>query len=150
MKHQKLVTSEQVSNRMSRVGLKKNKYERMLATALWHKGYRYRLNYKKLPGSPDIAILKYQLAIFVDGEFWHGKNFVKDKRPTKNNSNYWSEKIEENIQRDEKNDRFLRQMGWIPIHFWSEDVSKYLEECLLEIDEQIEELLKEKEGEEYV
>ncbi len=62
---------------MAHVKLKRNKVETMLAKALWHKGYRYRLNYKKIPGSPDIAITKYRIAIFVDGEFWHGKDFEK-------------------------------------------------------------------------
>ena len=66
MKHRKLVTTPEISKRMSKVKLKGNKVEKKLAKALWHKGYRYRLNYKKLPGSPDIAITKYCVAIFVD------------------------------------------------------------------------------------
>ena len=60
---------------MSRVSLKGGKAEMMLAKALWHSGYRYRKNFKKLPGSPDIAILKYNIAVFIDGEFWHGKDW---------------------------------------------------------------------------
>lgn len=60
---------------MANVRLKESKAEQALAKALWKLGFRYRKNYKKLPGSPDIAILKYHLAVFVDGEFWHGKNW---------------------------------------------------------------------------
>ena len=73
MKHPKSYDSTaETRKRMSHVKLKKGYEEVVLAKALWHKGYRYRLNYKGLPGSPDIAIIKYKVAIFVDGEFWHG------------------------------------------------------------------------------
>lgn len=135
MKHQKLVTTPEISKRMSRVKLKRNKTETLLAKTLWHKGYRYRLNYKKLPGSPDIAILKYNIAIFVDGEFWHGKDFEEKKTHLKNNKDFWIEKIEENINRDEKNDILLRQMGWIPLHFWESEVNNNIDYCLLSIQE---------------
>lgn len=57
---------------MSNVKLKKGTAEMLLAKELWHKGFRYQLNDKTLPGSPDIAIRRYNIAIFVDGEFWHG------------------------------------------------------------------------------
>lgn len=134
MKHQKLKTTPEVSKRMKALSHKKSKVETILAKALWHKGYRYRLNYKKLPGTPDIALTKYRIAIFVDGEFWHGKDFDKNKERLKNNKAYWIEKIEENIKRDIRNDQLLRQMEWIPIHFWSEDVNKYLDYCLDEIE----------------
>ena len=134
MKHQKLKTTPEVSKRMKAISHKKSKVETILAKALWHKGYRYRLNYKKLPGTPDIALTKYRIAIFVDGEFWHGKDFDKNKERLKNNKAYWIEKIEENIKRDIRNDQLLRQMEWIPIHFWSEDVNKYLDYCLDEIE----------------
>ena len=71
----KLQTTLEISKRMSKLKANRNKVETKLAKALWHKGYRYRLNYKKLPGSPDIAITKYCIAVFVDGEFWHRKDF---------------------------------------------------------------------------
>jgi len=135
MKHQKLVTTPEISNRMSRVKLKRNKTETLLAKALWHKGYRYRLNYKKLPGSPDIAILKYNIAVFVDGEFWHGKDFEQKKKRLKNNKEFWVEKIEENIYRDEKNDILLRQMGWIPLHFWESEINDNMSYCISSIEE---------------
>lgn len=80
MKHQNLKTTPEVSKRMKALSHKKSKVESLLAKALWHKGYHYRLNYKKLPGTPDIALTKYRIAIFVDGEFWHGKDLKKNKR----------------------------------------------------------------------
>ena len=133
MKHQKLETSPEISKRMSHVKTKKNSAEVMLAKSLWHKGYRYRLNYKELPGSPDIALTKYRIAIFIDGEFWHGKDFEQRKTKLKNNKDYWIEKIQENIDRDLKNDKLLRQMEWYPIHFWSNYVIKYCNQCVEEV-----------------
>lgn len=138
MKHQKLVTTPEVSMRMSKVKLKRNKYETLLAKALWHKGYRYRLNYKKLPGSPDIAITKYYIAIFIDGEFWHGKDFEIKKKKLNNNKDYWIEKIEENIARDIKNDQLLKELGWITIHFWSKDIETDVNYCVRTVEEMIE------------
>ena len=76
MKHQKLSTTPEISKRMANVHLKASKAETDLAKELWRRGLRYRKNYRKLPGSPDIAILKHKIAVFVDGEFWHGKDFV--------------------------------------------------------------------------
>ncbi len=140
MKHQVLKTTQEVTKRMKAMSHKKSKVESLLAKALWHKGYRYRLNYNKLPGTPDIALTKYRIAIFVDGEFWHGKDFEKSKDKLKNNKDYWIEKIEENVQRDIKNDKLLRQMDWIPIHFWSNDIKKYLNYCVEEIEDIIHEI----------
>ena len=133
MKHQQLKTSPEISKRMSHVKTKRNSAEIMIAKSLWHRGYRYRLNYKALPGSPDIALTKYRIAIFIDGEFWHGKDFEQRKNKLKNNKDYWIEKIQENIDRDLRNDKLLRQMDWYPIHFWSNDVIKYCNQCIDEI-----------------
>ena len=122
---------------MSHVHLKKGKAESTLAKALWHRGYRYRLNYKKLPGSPDIAITKYRIAIFVDGEFWHGYDWKNKKDKLKSNREFWIEKIEENIQRDVRNDRLLLSSGWIPLHFWEKEVKKDLDGCVQSIQDAI-------------
>ena len=75
MKHQKLETSPEISKRMANVKLKRETAETQLAKALWHKGYRYRLNHRKLLGSPDIVLTKQKTAIFIDGEFWHGHDW---------------------------------------------------------------------------
>jgi DNA mismatch endonuclease (patch repair protein) len=121
MKHQKLTTTEAISKRMANVSLKGGKAETDLAKALWHAGLRYRKNYKSIPGSPDVAITKYKVAVFVDGEFWHGENWEERKTKLKRNRDYWIEKIEENIARDKRNDKLLKEMGWIPIHFWEKE-----------------------------
>lgn len=120
---------------MSKVKLKGGKAETLLAKALWHKGYRYRKNDKRLPGSPDIAILKYRIAVFIDGEFWHGKDWKIRKSHLKRNREYWIEKIEENIARDLRNDQLLTLMGWMPIHFWEKEVIKNLPVCVAEIED---------------
>ena len=138
MKHPKSYdTDKTTSQRMSKIKLKHGDAEVKLAKLLWHIGYRYRLNYRKLPGSPDIAILKYHVAIFVDGEFWHGYEWDKRKTKLKRNREYWIEKIEENIERDVRNDQELLGMGWIPIHFWTKEIMKDTEECVRVIKEQI-------------
>ena len=122
---------------MSKVKLKGGKAETLLAKALWHQGYRYRKNDKKLPGSPDIAILKHRIAVFVDGEFWHGKDWENRKTRLKSNREYWIEKIEENMARDLRDDQLLMQDGWVPIHFWEKEVIKDLSTCVATIEEVI-------------
>ena len=137
MKHQKLSTTTEISKRMANVHLKAGKAETTLAKELWKKGFRYRKNYRKLPGSPDIAILKYRIAVFVDGAFWHGYDWENRKSKIKNNREYWIEKIEENIERDERNNQLLVEMGWIPIHFWEREINKNLENCVKSLEKLI-------------
>ena len=131
MKHPKYYDSTpEIRKRMSKVKLKNGKAETILAKRLWHEGYRYRRNYKKLPGSPDIALTRYRIAVFVDGEFWHGENWEERKAKLKHNREYWIEKIEENIARDKSVDEQLKEMCWITIHFWEKQVLKHTDECL--------------------
>ena len=130
MKHRSLQTTPAISKRMANVRLKGGKAETLLAKTLWHLGYRYRLNYRKLPGSPDIAITKHKVAVFVDGEFWHGFDWENRKSKLKSNKDYWIEKIEENIARDKRNNDALSEMGWQVIRFWEKDVLKDTESCI--------------------
>lgn len=138
MKHPKHYdTDEATSKRMAKVKLKRGDGEVAIAKILWNEGYRYWLNYKKLPGSPDIAIKKYHIAVFVDGEFWHGYDWENRKPKLKRNKEYWLEKIEENMARDARVDKELISMGWIPLHFWSNEVKKNLEGCVQTIRDYI-------------
>lgn len=131
MKHPKSYDSTpEIRKRMSKVRLKNGKAETILAKRLWREGYRYRRNYKKLPGSPDIALTRYRVAVFVDGEFWHGENWEERKAKLKHNREYWIEKIEENIARDKRVDEQLKEMGWITVHFWEKQVLKHTDECV--------------------
>jgi len=78
---------------------------------LWKLGYRYRINVKSLPGKPDIVLNKYKLIIFIDGEFWHGYNWLEKKQKIKTNRKYWIKKIERNIERDKENSEQLYIWG---------------------------------------
>lgn len=143
MKHPKSYDSTpKIRKRMSKVRLKNGKAETILAKRLWHEGYRYRRNYKKLPGSPDIALTTYKVAVFVDGEFWHGENWKERKAKLKHNREYWIEKIEENMARDKRVDGQLQEMGWTTLHFWEKQVLKHTDECL----QVVLELLEKKNG----
>ncbi len=136
MKHPKYYdTDEATSKRMSKVKLKRGDAEVLLGKRLWYKGFRYRVNYKALPGSPDLAILKYHIAVFVDGEFWHGYDWDNRKSRLKRNRDYWIEKIEENMNRDTRVDKELLAIGWTPIHFWTKEVLKDTDNCVATIEE---------------
>lgn len=141
----KLETTPERSQLMAKIKSKRTKPEVMLSKALWHKGFRYHLNYEKLPGSPDIAITKYNVAIFVDGEFWHGKDYDRANYEHIHNREYWTEKIERNMRRDQENDAKLKEMGWTTLHFWGKDIEKDLEGCIETIVEFID---REEEGRE--
>lgn len=128
-----------VSENMRKIHNKDTSIELQLRKALWHKGYRYRKNYKALPGSPDIALTKYKIAIFCDGEFFHGKDWeiLKLRLEKGKNPEYWIKKIERNRVRDWKNDKKLLFLGYTVIHFWGEDILKHTNECLQVIEEAI-------------
>lgn len=115
---------------MGNVKLKNGTAESLLAKKLWHMGFRYRKNDKRYPGSPDILIPKYKIAIFVDGEFWHGKYWEQRKERLQRNREYWIAKIEENMTRDSRNDNLLLEKGWQPIHFWEKEVLKQTDLCI--------------------
>ena len=135
------VTKEN-SKRLSSVRGKDTKIELKLRQALWAKGYRYRKNYKKLPGTPDICLTKYKIAIFCDGEFFHGKDWdvLKVKVLKGNNGEYWADKIQKNMIRDDEKDKALNALGWTVIHFWGNDILKHTDECIKVIEETIFEL----------
>ena len=131
--------SEKSHKNMSCIHGKDTSIEVVLRKALWTKGYRYRKNYKLLPGRPDIAITKYKIAVFCDSEFFHGKDWetLRNKLRTGKNSDYWIKKIERNIERDKEKDLLLQAEGWTVIHFWGEDILKNTEVCIEVIEETI-------------
>jgi DNA mismatch endonuclease Vsr len=133
MKKYNFVTTDKISKRMSHVRPKGGKAEVLLAKSLWHEGIRYRKNLKTLYGSPDIAITKSKIAIFVDGEFWHGFDWSHRKSQLHSNKEYWIQKIEENIKRDKHNDQLLIASGWNVIHFWEKEVLHDLPACIAKI-----------------
>ena len=126
-------TTPGISKRMSHVKVKNGSAEILLAKFLWHDGIRYRKNFKALPGSPDIAITKYKIAVFIDGEFWHGFDWENRKHQLHSNKEYWINKIEENMERDRRNDKTLISLGWTVFHFWGKEVLKSPVDCANEI-----------------
>ncbi len=131
------LTKEQRRKNMQAVKNKDSKIEIALRSALWSKGYRYRKNYTKLEGKPDIVIPKYKLAIFCDSEFWHGYNWDTRKHDIKSNKDFWIKKIEGNIKRDEYVNKILQDQGWKVIRLWGKDIQKNMDECLLKIEKEI-------------
>ncbi len=123
-------TPEQRHSNMSAVKSKNSKIEIVLRKALWNKGIRYRKNYKKLLGKPDIVITKYKIAIFCDSEFWHGYNWNEKKNEIKSNQEFWYRKIENNIKRDRYVTETLQQQGWIVLRFWGKEILKDINKCV--------------------
>lgn len=101
-----------------------------LRTALWHRGVRYRKNYKQLPGKPDIAITKYRIVVFCDSDYWHGYDWENRHQRIKSNRDYWIPKIERNMARDKEITAQLQAMGWIVLRFWEWQIKKRLNECV--------------------
>lgn len=134
-----VLTQEQRHKNMKNIRSKNTKIERILRKALWERGIRYRKNYSKLPGKPDIVLTKYKIAIFCDSEFFHGKNWEAQKiRLAKgNNGEFWINKISKNIIHDEEINKNLWLMGWTVIRFWGEEIKKNTDECIKTIEEAI-------------
>lgn len=134
-----VLTKEQRHRNMQNIRGKDTKIESILRKALWEKGYRYRKNYRKLPGSPDIVLTKYKLAVFCDGEFFHGKDWevLRPKLERSNNSEFWISKISRNRKRDDEVNKRLLFEGWTVIRFWGDDIIKHVDECVKVVEEAI-------------
>lgn len=131
-------TPEKRSKVMSMIRSSNTKDEVRLAKALWHLGYRYRKNNKTVFGKPDLTFKQLKIAIFVDSEFFHGKNWETCKKP-KTNTEFWIKKIERNIQRDIEVNVHLESQNWKILRFWGTDIKKNLDFCILEIQKAINE-----------
>ncbi len=133
------LTPEQRKKNMKSIRSKDTSIEICLRKALWNKGYRYRKNYKLLPGKPDIAITKYKIAVFCDSEFFHGKDWqsLVQNLSKADRSDYWINKIQKNIERDEWVNQEIQKMGWKVIRFWGKDIKKNPEKCISVIEDAI-------------
>ena len=118
---------------MGKIRGKNTKPELAFRKALWESGYRYRIDYKKLIGKPDIALKKYKTVIFIDGEYWHGHNWEKRREKIKTNREFWIPKIERNMQRDHEVNQALKEKGYTVFRFWETEVKKNLDDCLEEV-----------------
>jgi DNA mismatch endonuclease (patch repair protein) len=134
-----VLTPAQRRKNMQNIKNRDTKIEVLLRKALWNKGYRYRKNYNKLPGKPDIVMPKYRIAIFCDSEFFHGKDWevLKPRIEKGNNSKFWVNKISGNRERDDEVNKKLLFEGWTVIRFWGTDIKKHTDECVKVIEETI-------------
>lgn len=115
---------------MSKIKSKDTKPEVLFRKALWKLGFRYKKHDKKFPGNPDIILIKYKLIIFIDGEFWHGYNWVEKKNKIKTNRDFWIPKIERNMQRDLENKIKLENLGFTVFRFWEHQIKKDIDYCI--------------------
>lgn len=131
------LTKEQRHKNMSHIKSRDTSIEVKLRKELWKKGYRYRKNYNKIPGKPDIAITKYKIAIFCDSEFFHGKDWevLKPRLERGDNSQYWVSKIARNRERDDEINKRLLFEGWTVVRFWGKDIMKNVNDCVKIVEE---------------
>lgn len=132
------LTPEQRRKNMQAIKSTNTKDEVRLAKALWKLGYRYRKNNKKIFGKPDLTFASYKIAIFIDSEFFHGKDWEVQQLRIKSNREYWIPKIERNMKRDVEVNAHLISNNWKVLRFWSKEIQKELESCIEKIRQEIE------------
>ena len=130
-------TTPQRSKIMGKIRGKNTKPELAFRKALYAAGYRYRIDYRKLIGRPDIVLKKYRTVIFIDGEFWHGHNWEERKPKIKTNRKFWIPKLERNMQRDTEVNLELGRLGYKVFRFWEKEIKNELGRCLLQVTEHL-------------
>jgi DNA mismatch endonuclease (patch repair protein) len=117
-------SSNQASRHLSKIKSIDNQGERMLRSVLWKMGLRFQKHVRTLPGKPDIVFSRQRVVVFCDGDFWHGRNWRKDKRRLSAGPNapYWVAKIQANRNRDKRRNEELRKLGWSVVRVWDSDV----------------------------
>ncbi|MDR0475229.1 MAG: very short patch repair endonuclease [Treponema sp.] len=145
-----VLTPEQRHKCMSHIRSFDTKPEIFFRKALWKWGIRYRKNVRSLFGTPDIAIKKYKMVIFIDGDFWHGNDWRKKHFPSQeallsSYSDYWQKKIKRNIVRDTEVKKYYKKIGWTILRFWTSDTEKNLNKCIIKTVKKINQL-KERKG----
>ena len=136
-------TTESRSYNMSRIAGKDTKPEELVRKYLFSKGFRYRKNVRKLPGTPDLVVPKYRTVIFVNGCFWHGHKGCKYFVWPKSNAEFWRKKIETNISRDQRKEAQLRDMGWNVMIVWECELRPPKRQATLErLESQLRQILE--------
>ena len=124
------LTPEQRSRAMKRVKLKDGSLEKLVQHELRARGLRFKRHVRVLPGSPDIVFPEQKLAVFVDGDFWHGWRLPAWERKL---SPFWRDKLRTNRARDQRNFRRLRALGWKVIRLWQHQVQSDIRACVTRI-----------------
>ena len=122
------LTREQRTRNMRAIRANDTSIELMLRKALYQRNVRYRLNQNVFGTHPDITIAKYKLAIFCDGDYWHGKTYAE--HPASTNKRYWDEKIARNKERDLEQTILLRDNGWTVLRFWESEIKADVNACV--------------------
>ena len=123
---------QQRSRNMAAIRGKNTKPEMIVRRGLWKRGFRYRLNHKRLPGHPDLVLRKYRTCIFVNGCFWHGHEGCGAYRVPKTNTDFWEAKILRNRTRDLRVQEQLAAMGWHCLTVWECELTKQRREQTLQ------------------
>ena len=125
-------TQVQRHNNMAAIHSADTKPELRLRHALWRRGFRYRVNVRRLPGSPDIVLPKYRTVIFVHGCFWHGHKGCRSYTVPKSNTEFWVAKVARNQERDQEVWRQLEAKGWSVVIVWECELKKAALEATVE------------------
>ncbi|WP_426277700.1 very short patch repair endonuclease [Chryseobacterium sp. S-02] len=118
---------------MKKIKGKDTKPEKILRSALFRKGFRFRIHRKDLPGKPDIVFPKYKTAVFVNGCFWHYHEDCREGRIPSTNTEFWKNKLSKNIERDKRNINSLEELGWNVIVVWECDIEKNLNQIISQL-----------------
>lgn len=124
-----VLTKTQRKKCMKAIKSKNTKPENMLKRELKKRNVKFKANYSKVFGTPDIVFVEEKVAIFCDSEFFHGKNWGKRKYDIKSNRKFWWKKIETNKARDAKVNRELKKQNWKVLRFWNKTISKNATKC---------------------
>ena len=131
------ITKQQRSANMRAIKGKDTSLEIQVRKYLYHHGFRYRKNVKELPGKPDIVLDKYHTVIFVNGCFWHHHYNCKLAVMPKSRTEYWTKKINKNVENDIKNTKLLEQMDYQVITIWECEIKNAFEDVMKSVIEQI-------------
>ena len=135
------ISSTKRSEIMRAVKSKDTSIEIMVRKYLYHHGFRYRKNVKDLPGKPDIVIDKYRIVIFINGCFWHHHYSCKMARIPKSRVEYWTKKINKNVENDIKNQKLLEQMDYHVITVWECEIKEAFEDRMRYLIQEIQETI---------
>lgn len=118
---------------MKKIKDKNTKPEKILRSALFRKGYRFRIHRKDLPGNPDIVFPKYKTAVFVHGCFWHFHEDCREGRIPSTNTEFWNNKLSKNIERDKRNINALEEAGWRVLVIWECEIEKNIDDTIQKV-----------------
>lgn len=127
-------TPEQIRKNMRAVKNKDSAIEVLLRRELWRRGLRYRKNVAGLTGKPDIVFMGKKIAVFCDGDFWHGYDWENRKQDIKSRKEFWIPKIERNMQRDIEVNEALERDGWLVLRFWGNEIKTNCSACADKIE----------------